>query len=594
MTRESGTIERPKVTISGAVMAIDLMNDLIDLRVETTVCRPAQATLRFYDYDYKLIDDAKMKVGAPVEVALLSINDTTPTTIFVGEITSLGIEHAVEDAPVFVLTAQDLAHRLGRNSRQRVFANQTHGDMVKKIAGENGMQAKVPSLSIKFEHLTQHVDDAAFINEICRRSSLIWTVENKTLTLKPAKLGSAVATLKNFETLRHFRAQFDSAEIADKVAVRSWDPKTKQEIASNNTTKPDALTTAPLVTSSRSATTSSFKADKLTGHNVTASVDEAALLAKSLHTRSMGDELRVRGESDGNPKILAGTTIAIEGVGTRLSGRYFVTTAEHVYSVRGYFTRFSCGGVQPAKLADLVGGVRSATDRLGATIGVVSNVGKETEEVGMVKVKLPSLGDNLESAWARVVMPGGGATRGLQLMPSVGDEVLVVFENGDMRRPFVLGGLWNPKDKLPFPKFLTGSDVTEWTLRDRGGHVMSMRSGSGDPKNNIELLLADGKTKLYVGQDKVELWANDGKTLQLKSGQGTITITANGDIEIKGTKITITGTQEIAAKATNVKLNADAQMALQAGATLEIKASATAKLDGGGMTEIKGGVVKVN
>ena len=179
-------------------------------------------------------------------------------------------------------------------------------------------------------------------------------------------------------------------------------------------------------------------------------------------------------------------------------------------------------------------------------------------------------------------------------MPSVNDEVLVVFENGDMRRPFVLGGLWNPKDKVPFNNYLTGSNVTEWTLKDRVGHAMSFRSGDGDNKRNVELLLADGKTKLFLGQDKVELWADQGKPLQLKSGQGSITITANGDIEIKGNKITITGTQEIAAKATSVKLNADATMSLQAQATLELKSSASAKLDGGGMTEIKGGIVKVN
>ena len=32
-------------------------------------------------------------------------------------------------------------------------------------------------------------------------------------------------------------------------------------------------------------------------------------------------------------------------------------------------------------------------------------------------------------------------------MPSINDEVLVMFEDGDLRRPVVLGAMWNGKDK---------------------------------------------------------------------------------------------------------------------------------------------------
>ena len=593
MTRPSGVIERPVVRLNGALLAVERLNDLIDLRVETTVSRPAQVSLRFYDHEFDVLDDAAMTIGTAVEVSFVAIGERDPVKVFAGEITSVGVESGPDDVPITVITAQDLGHRLGRNSRQRVFANQKYSDMVRSIAGDYGLRAQMPTSTITFEHMTQFVDDGAFLDEICRRCGLIWQVKDKTLELSEATLGAPVVTLDRGDTLRRFRAQFDSAELADEVQVRSWDPKSKQEIVAKASSAQPPLTSASLVTSSRKAATSSFRAVKHTGANVTASQNEATLMAKSLQVRSMGDELRVRGEADGDPKLVAGCTVEIARVGTKLSGKYFVTSAEHIYSGRDYVTRFSCGGGHPSKLADLVGSGQRTGQRVGALIGVVSNVGKE-EFSGMVKVKLPTVGENLESAWARVVTPGGGSGRGLQLMPSVNDEVLVVFENGDMSRPFVLGGLWNPKDKLPFPSYITGSDVTEWTLADRGGHAFSFRSGTGDATRNVELKLADGKTKLFVGQDKVELWAAEGKPLQLKSGQGSITITANGEIEIKGVKITLTGTQEIKAKAMKVELAADTTMKLQAQAGLELKASTSAKLDGGGMTEIKGGIVKVN
>ena len=390
MTRPSGVIERPKILINGAMMAVELLNDLVDLRVETTVSRPAQATLRFNDYDFAILDDTKLSIGTMLDISFVAIDESSPSSIFLGEVTSLGIEAGPDDVPITVVTAQDLAHRLGRNSRQRVFANQTYADMVRVIARENGLAVKLGDLTIQYEHITQYVDDAAFITDICRRTGMIWRVDGRTLTLEDPELGSPVVELNRGENLRRFRAQFDSAEVTDQVTVRSWDPKTKQEISSVNGTKPASLTTASLVTSSRTDSTRAFRANKQTGANVSGSRDEATLMARSLHTRSMGDELRVRGEADGEPKIVAGSTIKIGKVGTKLSGNYFVTSAEHIYSGRDYVTRFSCGGGHPAKLADLVGG-GSGAQHIGAVIGVVSNVGKD-QEAGMVKVKLPTVG----------------------------------------------------------------------------------------------------------------------------------------------------------------------------------------------------------
>lgn len=48
-----------------------------------------------------------------------------------------------------------------------------------------------------------------------------------------------------------------------------------------------------------------------------------------------------------------------------------------------------------------------------------------------------------------------GGTRGTYWLPEVGDEVLVAFMHGDMRRPFVVGSLWNGKDVPP------GGDSTD-------------------------------------------------------------------------------------------------------------------------------------
>jgi len=71
---------------------------------------------------------------------------------------------------------------------------------------------------------------------------------------------------------------------------------------------------------------------------------------------------------------------------------------------------------------------------------------------GRVKVTLPwspDTGGGRYEAWARVATLMGGPNRGSWFIPDVHDEVLIVFEGGDPRRPYVIGGLWNGRDSPP-------------------------------------------------------------------------------------------------------------------------------------------------
>ncbi len=92
-----------------------------------------------------------------------------------------------------------------------------------------------------------------------------------------------------------------------------------------------------------------------------------------------------------------------------------------------------------------------ASRMTGAVIGVVTN-NSDPDGMGRVKLRFPWLTDSHESSWARVAAPMAGNNRGAYFLPEVDDEVLVVFEQGDMRFPFVLGSLWNGKDKAPAKK----------------------------------------------------------------------------------------------------------------------------------------------
>lgn len=77
---------------------------------------------------------------------------------------------------------------------------------------------------------------------------------------------------------------------------------------------------------------------------------------------------------------------------------------------------------------------------------VVEN--QDPQQTGRVKVRFywDRQGKPTEE-WARLVLPLGGVRKGVAFIPEVDDEVLVVFERGEAHRPYVIGTLWNGKDK---------------------------------------------------------------------------------------------------------------------------------------------------
>src|SRR5262245_51043021 len=95
--------------------------------------------------------------------------------------------------------------------------------------------------------------------------------------------------------------------------------------------------------------------------------------------------------------------------------------------------------------------MRDQNETNGIVIGVVTSLDDEAS-LGRIKVRYPHLGDDghkVESAWARLSVPMAGSKRGTFFRPEVEDEVLVAFEHGDPRRPYILGSLWSQKDEPP-------------------------------------------------------------------------------------------------------------------------------------------------
>lgn len=168
----------------------------------------------------------------------------------------------------------------------------------------------------------------------------------------------------------------------------------------------------------------------------------------------------------------------------------------------------------------------------GVAIGIVRD-NKDNSGLGRVKVSFPWHSQPQQSYWARVATPMAGKNRGIYFIPEVNDEVLVAFERGDMRFPYVLGSLWNGPDPAPQNNGDGKNDVR--VIHSRSNHKITINDGS-QPLVQVEL--ADGK-RLTLDQNGIELDDKQGNKVTIQSSGGSITVQAATSLSLKAPQITI-------------------------------------------------------
>lgn len=187
----------------------------------------------------------------------------------------------------------------------------------------------------------------------------------------------------------------------------------------------------------------------------------------------------------------------------------------------------------------------------GVVIGIVADL-DDPLSLGRVRVRLPHLADQLTD-WSRVASPMAGKDRGFFMRPEVGDEVLLVFEQGDPRRACIAGAFWSAADTPPEDD---GKKVdNNWRFfRSRSGHLLKFDDTSGAER--IEIVGQGGGHKLVIDVS--------GKKIEISCDTGDISLSAPAG-----------------------KLSIDAQQ-------VEIHATAALKIEAGGALTLNGATVAIN
>jgi uncharacterized protein involved in type VI secretion and phage assembly len=139
----------------------------------------------------------------------------------------------------------------------------------------------------------------------------------------------------------------------------------------------------------------------------------------------------------------------------------------------------------------------------GVVVGLVTSV-QDPQNLGRVQVHFPWLSDDNSSQWARVATFMAGPKRGSWFMPEVDDEVLISFEHGDVQHPYIIGFVWNGRDKPPND----GIDTKVRRLRTVSGHVIEFDD--------------------RAGQERILIKTKAGHLIEMKDTPGSIHINTAG------------------------------------------------------------------
>ncbi|HEY1480386.1 MAG TPA: VgrG-related protein [Gaiellales bacterium] len=553
------------------------VDDVVEMVVvDDSHTLPDMFTLRFRDPQHEVLALAGLKLGATVQIFAGSVGEPATTSLIIGEVTALEAE-LDETGTHVVARGYDLMHRLQRGLHTRSFVDTTEAEIVRAIADDAGIEiAEITDTSDPIPFVTQaNQTNLEFLRARGRESGFDVAVRDGKLFFQPPTDSSTApgpGTLTSGtplqllygKDLNAFMPRITAAEQVAEVEVRGWDPDQQQTVVASakaSTTSVDVGDLSP------SSVADLFGSGRyVVDDRPLSDASEVQRVADSVAEQIGSAFAEADGIADGNPLLRAGTAINVSGVGHPFEGQYTITATRHVIGARGYRTHFTVSGRQERSLLGLASQGDTSGDASaggepihGVVIGIVTD-SNDPSQSGRVKLKFPWLADDYESDWARMVAPGAGGDRGIVFLPEPNDEVLVAFERGDVRSPFVLGALWNANSKPPRADALnSGGAVAQRVIQSRAGHHVVF---SDDPSNGgISILTGDGN-------HAINILVNDEK-IQIVSS-GAIEITAGTTLTLKGESVTISG------------------------GTVEIDADESLTAKSGGVTSVKGEMLMLN
>lgn len=333
--------------INGTELPSEAKADIISVSILEDVNATGMCAFKLKCWDVekmqvKWIDDDLFSEGNSVDIEMGYLDKMA--MLFEGEITGLEPEFPKDEASTMTVRGYDRRHRLMGKHQTRTFLNMKDSDIARQIAGDWSLgSSHIEDSGITHEYVLQNSQtDFEFLQSRARRIGYEMVVTSRDLHFRPRRnQGSADITLRREVDLLDFSARLTAIGQIQEVMVQGWNPKEKEKVVSRAEVGDE-----PNMGGSASGPS---KVQQVFGNTGGTTVDqpvseqgEADQLAKGSFGEMALHYVEGRGICIGNPELRAGKLVDIEGLGSRFSGTYYITTTEHAFRPgSGYRTTFT-------------------------------------------------------------------------------------------------------------------------------------------------------------------------------------------------------------------------------------------------------------
>jgi len=477
-------LSRIKVEIEGRPIAQSEAQALGEIHVRQRLSAPAQCELVFFDPPEGFDNASAIRPGAPLSVVV------SDQELFSGEVTALEYVYGPEGERELRARAYDPLHRLRKRQQARARVQFTLASLAREIVADLGLRVEAAVDSPTWKRVIQHrQSDLDLLIEIAERCGLSFAARASSLHIFSMEgLGQPVP-LSLGDSLLEARIEINGHNACRAVSVKGWDPW-RAEAHSGQARRPR---TGRELRAGRAPIRPGDAGERTLAGLAVQEDRQAEAFAQAELDLCSAREVTLWGVAEGDARLRPGARVRIEGVADSLAGQYVLTSVNHTIDARrGFISEISTAPPAPRNQPE------GTSQGAMATLGVVTKI-DDPERLGRVQVSLPAFGD-VETDWMEVLSAGGGAGKGLLMIPDVGDRVLVLCAGCDPAQGVALGGLFGPNG-LPDDVF-DGGAVRRFMMRSPGGQVIRL----DDSDQSIRLENSAGSF-VELLPDKVRLHA---------------------------------------------------------------------------------------
>lgn len=314
----------PRFTVKISGTEFPEYDYISDIVVDTTIDGADHFSLTLtYPWDHEQVSFKKLSWGKfkPDKSVTIEMGygegNSAATEVFSGYISSVRPEFPPHEPPKVIVSGYSPLRKMMKGTNSDSWKKQQIGSVVSSVTSKYMSSVTTEKATRKLDRIFQDDDsDYRFVQKLAAKYGYEFFSRLGEAYFRPNTGGASppdpVAELYYGESMEQFSAELTSPDHGE-VEVRYWDENKKEEIVasvSNSEGKKKEVFRVPVDSKS-----------------------EAKDVAKA---KLNSEQIQGTAETFGIPSVMAGKVVKLKGLGSKFTGKYYVTGATHRMGESGY------------------------------------------------------------------------------------------------------------------------------------------------------------------------------------------------------------------------------------------------------------------